>query len=214
MYELARFVATQYGEAYSALFSISQHIATGNIDAIKQDLETLLAHTESQYAELQEAFALLQDIVTDEPLRDALLGFPERWLNAQSALDKERLGDMVAFEIIFAILTTGMGAAAKSKHLVKASETLQQASKLLRRKRLNTQSRDDLKPDSSASASTNLDTQVDTKKLELYDKPKVVPVRSMKQHTPPCFTPGDTSSRTKESQISQLLSSALKQYSI
>ena len=62
LYELARFIATQYGEAYSALFSISQHIATGNIDAIKQDLETLLAHTESQYAGLQEAFALLQDI--------------------------------------------------------------------------------------------------------------------------------------------------------
>ncbi len=109
-------------------------------------------------------------------MRDALLSFPEHWIDAQSVLDKERLGGMVAFEIIFAILTAGMGtAAAKSKHLTKANQALQQASKLLRRKRLNTQSRVDLKPDSKSSTPTNLDTQVDTKKLALEEKPKVVP---------------------------------------
>jgi len=128
-------------QVYSACFDVINSISRGDQQALKLQLETILANSEKTASSLTEAFELLVTIMEDEETRDALANFPEQYFNAHSFVDKHRIGGIFLFEILLAILTAGAGsavsAASKSKHLSKANKSLNDIAELLKRKRLN-----------------------------------------------------------------------------
>lgn len=70
-----------------------------------------------------------------------LATFPYDYIDAHSIVEKERIAGIFAFEILLALLTGGVGAAAslasKSKHLITANKALIDIADILKRKRLN-----------------------------------------------------------------------------
>ena len=123
---------------------------SGDKEAVKQQLETLLAHSNKQLADLQLAADLLLTIMDDEETRTALYHFPFDYIDAHSYVDKQRIYGILAFEVLLAILTGGAGVAAsiasKSKYVIKAHKSLTEIADILKRKRLNRKQTHALEP--------------------------------------------------------------------
>ncbi|REL26619.1 hypothetical protein DXX93_08545 [Thalassotalea euphylliae] len=137
-------------QVYSACYDLIDSLMRGDIPAIKQQMETILAHTEKSHQSLTEAFELLVVIVEDDETRTALANFPNDYFNAHSFVEKHRIGGIFLFEILLAVLTAGYGAAAsaasKSKYVVKAHKALTEIADIIKRKRLNRQQTHALAP--------------------------------------------------------------------
>lgn len=126
---------------YSACFRMIDAVASGDKNAVKQELETILAFSQKTTSALSQAFELLLALMDDADTRSALARFPYDYIEAHSYVDKQRLTGVMAFEILLALLTGGAGAAAsaasKSKHLVNANRSLVEMADILKRKQLN-----------------------------------------------------------------------------
>ncbi|WP_211842125.1 HNH endonuclease signature motif containing protein [Pseudoalteromonas sp. NEC-BIFX-2020_015] len=116
-------------------------VASGDKQAVKHELETILAFSQKTTSALSQAFELLLALMGDDETRSALARFPYDYIEAHSYVDKERLTGVMAFEILLALLTGGTGAAAsaasKSKHLANAHRSLVETAEILKRDQLN-----------------------------------------------------------------------------
>ncbi|MCJ8320811.1 MAG: phage late control D family protein [Colwellia sp.] len=153
-------------QVYSACYDVINSLARGDIAAVKLQLETILAHSEKSLQGLTDAFELLVTIIEDEETRNALASFPGDYLDAHSFVEKHRIGGIFLFEILLAVLTAGVGsavsAASKSKHVVKASKSLNAIADILKRKRLNIK-----KPHALSSAQPKAIAKIDKPIAEL-----------------------------------------------
>ncbi|WP_350554515.1 MULTISPECIES: HNH endonuclease [unclassified Pseudoalteromonas] len=126
---------------YSACFRMIDAIASGDKHAVKHELETILAFSQKTTSALSDAFELLLALMDDEDTRNTLARFPYDYIEAHSYVDKQRITGVMAFEILLAILTGGVGvaasAASKSKHLASANRALVDMADILKRKQLN-----------------------------------------------------------------------------
>ncbi|WP_395343526.1 DNA/RNA non-specific endonuclease [Ningiella sp. W23] len=177
VYDLAVLLGEIRGEARDAAFNVLKKLAAGDVEGIKRDLETLLAYSAKQLGDLAQAFELLLAIADDKSLLKQIATFPYNYIDAHSIVDKERMGGILAFEILLAVLTAGAGAAvsaaSKSKYLLKANTALNKIAKLLKRKKLSKKTSPALKQGDNLDANT-----APKKQLALEDKPKVVPKTS------------------------------------
>ncbi|WP_395344249.1 hypothetical protein PN836_005570 [Ningiella sp. W23] len=176
--DLALLLDEVQGEARDAALNALKKLAAGDAQGIKQDLETLFVHSAKQLDDLADAFELLLAIADDKALLKQIATFPYDYIDAHSIVEKEKIGGILAFEILLCVLTAGAGAAvsaaSQSKYLLKANSSLQKIATLLKRKKLAKKTSPSLKQ------GDNLDVNSAPKQqLELEDKPKVVPNKSM-----------------------------------
>uniref|UniRef100_UPI0013FDF237 HNH endonuclease n=2 Tax=unclassified Pseudoalteromonas TaxID=194690 RepID=UPI0013FDF237 len=126
---------------YSACFRMIDAVASGDKHAVKHELETILAFSQKTTSALSDAFELLLALMDDEDTRSTLARFPYDYIEAHSYVDKQRITGVMAFEILLAILTGGVGvaasAASKSKHLASANRALVNMADILKRKQLD-----------------------------------------------------------------------------
>ena len=126
---------------YSACFRMIDAVASGDKHAVKHELETILAFSQKTTRALSDAFELLLALMDDEDTRNTLARFPYDYIEAHSYVDKQRITGVMAFEILLAILTGGVGvaasAASKSKHLASANRALVNMADILKRKQLD-----------------------------------------------------------------------------
>ncbi|WP_231621093.1 contractile injection system protein, VgrG/Pvc8 family [Pseudoalteromonas sp. NZS71] len=126
---------------YSACFRMIDAVASGDKHAVKHELETILAFSQKKTSALSDAFELLLALMDDEDTRNTLARFPYDYIEAHSYVDKQRITGVMAFEILLAILTGGVGvaasAASKSKHLASANRALVNMADILKRKQLD-----------------------------------------------------------------------------
>ncbi|WP_063704421.1 contractile injection system protein, VgrG/Pvc8 family [Pseudoalteromonas gelatinilytica] len=128
---------------YSACFRIIEAIARGDKKAVKYELETIISFSQKSAQSLTQACELLYILLDDEQTRLALARFPYEYIDAHSHVEQERLTGILAFEVVLALLTGGVGAAAslasKSRYLAKANKALTQIAEIVKRKQLNKQ---------------------------------------------------------------------------
>ena len=171
IYDLAALNLEIHEAVLSAGYNILSKLAKGDIEGLKQDLETFLANSAKELVDVARAFELLLEIADDKTLLKQLATFPYAYIDAHSIVEEERMSALFAFEILLAVLTSGAGvavsAASQSKHLIKANTALQKLAKLLKRKKFDKQN------NSSLIDGTNKDANVQPKNtLELQDQPK------------------------------------------
>jgi len=164
--DLAVFAIDINVKTYSACFSILKSLASGDIDSVKKDLETIVATTNKKFGALSQSFDLLIILLGDEKTRAALSDFPLDYLDAHSHVDKHRFTGIVSFEILLALLTAGTGSAvsvaSKSKHLAKANSALNDIADIVKRKRLDAEQSHPL-----AAATPKAQKVIDKSKYEL-----------------------------------------------
>ena len=128
---------------YSACFRIIEAIARGDKETVKYELETIVSFSQKSAQSLTQACELLYILLDDEQTRLALARFPYEYIDAHSHVEQERLTGILAFEVVLALLTGGVGAAAslasKSRYLAKANKALTQIAEIVKRKQLNKQ---------------------------------------------------------------------------
>ncbi len=128
---------------YSACFRIIEAIARGDKEAVKYELETIVSFSQKSAQSLTQACELLYILLDDEQTRLALARFPYEYIDAHSHVEQERLTGILAFEVVLALLTGGVGAAAslasKSRYLAKANKALTKIAEIVKRKQLNKQ---------------------------------------------------------------------------
>ncbi|GAA75579.1 hypothetical protein PMAN_b0256 [Pseudoalteromonas marina] len=126
---------------YSACFRMIDAVASGDKQAVKQELETILVFSQKTTSALSQAFELLIVLMDDEDIRNTLARFPYDYIEAHSYVEKQRITGIMAFEVLLAILTGGVGVAAsvasKSKHLANAHRSLVKTADILKREQLN-----------------------------------------------------------------------------
>jgi len=142
-------------EVINACYSVLNDLISGDIDAVKESLETILASTNKKYGELNDSFELLGILLGDKETRTILAKFPFEYIDAHSHVDKERFIGIAAFEILLALCTAGAGTAvsalSKSKHLVKANSALKKIAEIVKRKRLSVEKSYPLSPSNTVS---------------------------------------------------------------
>ena len=127
-------------EAAIACVDLCKKLSSGDIEGVKEDLETILANSEKQYDALNDSLQLLATLIEDDDICGELAAFPQRYIKAHSQVEETRMLGVFGFEVLLTLLTLGAGAAvsalSKSKYLIKANAVLGKMAKLLRRKRL------------------------------------------------------------------------------
>ena len=156
---------------------IFQAIRHGDVNTLKQHIETILQHSNKQLAVLQEAYDVLVFVLEDKDTRNTLAQFPFDYIDAHSHVEKKRMLGIFAFEILFAVLTGGTGTvastASKSKHVIKANKVLKDIKNIQKRRRLNNKQSQILELGNNKAV-----TKVESKELKL--SPPKSPPRTVK----------------------------------
>ncbi|MBR8841279.1 MULTISPECIES: HNH/ENDO VII family nuclease [unclassified Pseudoalteromonas] len=125
----------------AATFRILGHLATGDVEAMRAELQQIMSTASESINGIVEAFETLVIIAEDEEARTLLANFPARYFNAHSSVERTRMAGRLSFEILLALATFGSGAVvsaiAKSNYFVKATRALEKLTQATKLKRLN-----------------------------------------------------------------------------
>ncbi|WP_097459414.1 RHS repeat-associated core domain-containing protein [Mangrovitalea sediminis] len=144
----------------------------GDMAQLKAALEHAAAQGSAALDALQRGFKTLQVLATDPRVYRLLADFPERYFQAMPLADKAHMLGSVAFNLLLALVTDGVGEAASalsaSKQLAKARALIQDLAELIPKRRL------------FREAGTTTDSRVKEvgKKLavrELEHRPRAIP---------------------------------------
>ncbi len=124
--DLVSWTADSLFDVGAACWRILGYIATGDLVALRDEFEQILANTTQALGTLAQAFETLWLITTDPQSRHILAQFPGDYFDAHSSVEKTRMAGQVAFEILLALATYGasvaVSALAKSPAFVRATK--------------------------------------------------------------------------------------------